>query len=39
MKIAFFDTHPFEKSVFQKQSLSQAHAISFFETRLSEHFV
>jgi D-lactate dehydrogenase len=36
MKIAFFDTHPFEKSVFQRQSLSLAHSISFFETRLSE---
>ncbi len=36
MKIAFFDTHGFEKSVFQKANKSTQHEISYFETRLTE---
>lgn len=36
MKIAFFDTHPFEKSVFEKLNHSTTHSISYFETRLNE---
>ncbi|MBC7540444.1 MAG: 2-hydroxyacid dehydrogenase [Bacteriovorax sp.] len=37
MKIAFFDTHNFEKSVFQKENKVHNHEITFFETRLTEH--
>ncbi|MEK6627870.1 MAG: 2-hydroxyacid dehydrogenase [Bdellovibrionota bacterium] len=36
MKIAFFDTHEFEKSVFQKACKNTPHEIAFFETRLTE---
>jgi D-lactate dehydrogenase len=36
MKIAFFDTHNFEKSVFQKENKVHNHEIIFFETRLTE---
>lgn len=36
MKIAFFDTHGFEKSVFQKANESTQHEIAYFETRLTE---
>jgi D-lactate dehydrogenase len=36
MKIAFFDTHKFEKSVFEKTNESFAHQIVFFEHRLQK---
>ncbi|OFZ28299.1 MAG: hydroxyacid dehydrogenase [Bdellovibrionales bacterium RIFCSPHIGHO2_01_FULL_40_29] len=36
MKIAFFDTHGFEKPIFQKENEKFQHEISFFETRLTE---
>jgi len=36
MKIAFFDTHGFEKAIFQKTNESFHHEIAFFETRLTE---
>jgi len=36
MKIAFFDTHGFEKIVFQKENEQFNHEITFFETRLNE---
>jgi D-lactate dehydrogenase len=36
MKIAFFDTHGFEREIFKKQNLNFDHEITFFETRLTE---
>lgn len=36
MKIAFFDTHGFEKRIFQKANERTQHEIAFFETRLTE---
>lgn len=36
MRIAFFDTHAFEKPIFQKANQHTQHEISFFETRLTE---
>lgn len=36
MKIAFFDTHGFEKIIFQKANEQFHHEITFFETRLNE---
>jgi D-lactate dehydrogenase len=36
MKIAFFDTHGFEREIFKKQNLNFEHEITFFETRLTE---
>ena len=36
MKIAFFDTHGFERAIFQKENEKFKHEISFFETRLTE---
>lgn len=35
MKIAFFDTHGFEKAIFQKTNERSQHEITFFETRLT----
>lgn len=37
MKVAFFDTHGFEKLVFLKANEAFQHKITFFETRLTEH--
>jgi D-lactate dehydrogenase len=39
VKIAFFDTHGFERTVFQKANESSHHEISFFETRLTDQTV
>ena len=39
MKIAFFDTHGFERAVFQKENEKFNHEIVFFETRLTEQTV
>jgi D-lactate dehydrogenase len=36
MKVAFFDSHPFDSSVFRKQNESYDHDITFFETRLTD---
>ncbi len=36
MKIAFFDSHVFEKTAFHKENEKYNHQITFFETRLSE---
>lgn len=36
MKIAFFDTHGFERAVFQKENEKAQHEIVFFEARLTE---
>lgn len=36
MRIAFFDTHAFEKGIFQKANKDCHHEIDFFETRLTE---
>jgi D-lactate dehydrogenase len=36
MKIAFFDTHQFEKSIFISENKRFHHEIAFFETRLTE---
>ncbi len=36
MKIAFFDSHSFEKSVFQKENEKALHEIVFFEPRLTD---
>ncbi|HEY8269387.1 MAG TPA: 2-hydroxyacid dehydrogenase [Pseudobdellovibrionaceae bacterium] len=36
MKIAFFDTHAFERNIFQKENTEFKHEITFFETRLTE---
>lgn len=36
MKIAFFDTHQFERNFFQKENEKFGHEITFFETRLTE---
>lgn len=36
MKIAFFDTHHFERNIFQKENEKYKHEITFFETRLTE---
>lgn len=36
MKIAFFDTHEFERALFQKTNEEFHHEIVFFETRLTE---
>ena len=36
MKIAFFDTHQFEKHIYQKQNEKCNHEIVFFELRLSD---
>lgn len=35
MKIAFFDTHPFERTFFEKENRPFNHEITFFETRLT----
>ncbi len=35
MKIAFFDTHQFEKDLFQEMANNHSHDIVFFETRLN----
>lgn len=35
MRIAFFDTHGFEKEIFQKNNLNFNHEITFLETRLT----
>lgn len=34
MKVAFFDTHKFEKPIFEKANVSFGHEISFFDHRL-----
>lgn len=39
MKIGFFDTHGFERAVFQKANESSQHEIAFFETRLTDQTV
>ncbi|MGZ3743169.1 MAG: 2-hydroxyacid dehydrogenase [Pseudobdellovibrionaceae bacterium] len=36
MKIAFFDTHSFDRVFFQKENQDFKHEITFFETRLTE---
>ncbi len=36
MKIAFFDTHNFERNIFQRENQKYKHEITFFETRLTE---
>lgn len=36
MKIAFFDSHAFENSVFKNENILHHHEITFFETRLIE---
>ena len=36
MKIAFFDTHPFEQGFFSRANRGARHEITFFETRLTE---
>jgi D-lactate dehydrogenase len=36
VKIAFFDTHGFEKAIFQKANEALRHEITFFETRLTD---
>lgn len=36
MKIAFFDTHQFERNIFQKENEKFNHEIAFFESRLTE---
>jgi D-lactate dehydrogenase len=36
MKVAFFDTHGFEQSIFQKTNQTVHQEITFFETRLTE---
>lgn len=36
MRIAFFDTHGFERTIFQKTNESSQHEIAFFETRLTD---
>ncbi|HXH73463.1 MAG TPA: 2-hydroxyacid dehydrogenase [Bacteriovoracaceae bacterium] len=36
MKIAFFDTHPFEKEAFTRANRERGHAIAFIEPRLIE---
>lgn len=36
MKVAFFDTHSFERNFFQKENEKFKHEITFFETRLTE---
>ena len=36
MKIAFFDMHPFEKNIFEKEVQSFNHEITYFETRLTD---
>lgn len=36
MKIAFFDTHNFERTIFLKKNKKFNHQIDFFETRLTE---
>ncbi len=36
MKVAFFDTHKFERNIFQKENEKFNHEIIFFETRLIE---
>jgi D-lactate dehydrogenase len=35
MKVAFFDTHAFERDVFQQANQRHQHTISYFETRLT----
>lgn len=39
MKIAFFDSHNFEKEIFKRINQNFHHDIVFFETRLTEHTV
>ena len=36
MKIAFFDTHQFERSIFETENKTFNHEITFFENRLTE---
>jgi D-lactate dehydrogenase len=36
VKIAFFDTHKFERTIFQKTNEKTQHEIAFFETRLTD---
>jgi D-lactate dehydrogenase len=36
MKVAFFDSHEFEKNVFENENKKSRHEITFFETRLTE---
>ena len=36
MKIALFDTHGFERAIFEKENLKFDHEVTFFETRLTE---
>jgi len=36
MKIAFFDAHPFERTVFERECERFKHEITFFEARLTE---
>ncbi len=35
MKVAFFDTHPFERDYFEVQNASHGHQIEYFEPRLT----
>ncbi len=35
MKIAFFDTHQFERNIFEKENKSFCHEITFFDNRLT----
>lgn len=39
MKVAFFDTHGFERDIFQKANKRFHHQIAFFETRLTDQAV
>lgn len=40
MKVAFFDTHAFERNVFNKENaINHHHEITYFETRLTEQTV
>lgn len=36
MKVAFFDTHQFERKIFERENEKLGHSITFFETRLTE---
>jgi D-lactate dehydrogenase len=36
MKVAFFDTHVFERNIFEKENGKSRHEITFFESRLTE---
>lgn len=37
MKIAFFDSHRFERAVFEKENIKFHHDLTFIETRLTPH--